>query len=600
MTNTISHLQSEVWQHVNKQLVKKAISEFTHELILKPKAIKAIDEAWYLYEISSDNNVFTYQFEAKQCYLEHWVVNTESILKLDAEDNEQPINALYFITEFKTTLGIPDEFLGTYLEEITSTLSGAAFKCQHEKFTAKDLVEGTFQDIEHAMSEGHPCFVANNGRIGFNANDYQIYTPEANTDFKLLWIAAHKRYGTFTAVKNYDYNTFIQRELGDEKLHEFYSVLKDNNLAADDYLFMPVHPWQWTNKIIHVFASDIAINNIVLLGESDDYFSSQQSIRTLFNKTDSRKPYTKTALSILNMGFMRGLSPYYMQSTPHITTWIHNLLKDDTYLKANGFAMLDEVATVGYHNHYYETLGKTNPHNKMLSALWRESPFNKITPNQKVFTMAAFLHIDTNNNAFVAELIHASPYDTRTWLQRYLKAYLSPLIHCFYHYELVFMPHGENIIMVMEDHTPVHILMKDITEEVIVFNETMHLPEHADRLFTKTSDTMKILSIFTDVFDCFFRFLGAILEEQLKFSEDDFWRLVAECILDYQHAHPELAASYERYDVFVDEFDRCCLNRLQLGNTKQMLNLADPIDSLKLEGVLKNPIAKYKNIMALT
>ena len=45
-------------------------------------------------------------------------------------------------------------------------------------------------------------------------------------------------------------------------------------------------------------------------------------------------------------------------------------------------------------------------------------------------------------------------------------------------------------------------------------------------------------------------------------------------------------------------FDRCCLNRLQLKNTKQMLDLAEPIESLQLKGVLKNPVAKYAKIMA--
>lgn len=291
---------------------------------------------------------------------------------------------------------------------------------------------------------------------------------------------------------------------------------------------------------------------------------------------------------------MRGLSPYYMQSTPHITQWITDLLADDTYLKNNGFTMLGEVATVGYHNHYYEVLGKTHPHNKMLSALWRESPFTKISSNQRVLTMAALLHVDYQDNSLLTSLIEASPYDTSTWVQRYLKAYLVPLLHCFYKYDFVFMPHGENVIMVMEDRLPVGILMKDITEEVIVFNAETELPEHVDRLYVQTSDAMKVLAIFTDVFDSFFRFMAAILQEHLEFPEHTFWELVATCIYYYQEKHPEFKDKYARFDLFVKEFDRCCLNRLQLSNTKQMLNLADPIDSLKLVGVLQNPLALFR------
>lgn len=593
MTNNIAHLQPKVWSFVNRQLIKKAISEFSHELILTPEFIlEETDGCIYL--ITSDNNEFTYQFKAKKYALDHWLVDEKSIIKKNNISNEVYLDALHFITEFQNTLGIPDEFLATYLEEITSTLSGAAYKYVNEKFSANELAEKTFQEIEHAMTEGHPCFVANNGRIGFNIKDYQKYAPESNQSFKLLWIAAHKKYATYTAVKNYEYEKLLESELGKEKLASFKEVVKKQNVATENYIFMPVHPWQWKNKIVAVFGADIAQKNIILVGESDDEFSAQQSIRTLFNASHPEKLYTKTALSILNMGFMRGLSPYYMQSTPHITQWITDLLADDIYLQNNGFTMLGEVATAGYHNHYYETLGKTNPHNKMLSALWRESPFTKISSNQRVFTMAALLHIDYQDKSLLAALIEISPYNTTTWIQRYLKAYLAPLLHCFYKYEFVFMPHGENLILVLEENTPVHVLMKDITEEVIVFNETMYLPEHAKRLFVKTSDKMKVLSIFTDVFDCFFRFMAQQLDCYSSFSEDNFWQLVADCVYEYQEQHPEFSEKYKQYDLFVKEFDRCCLNRLQLSNTKQMLSLANPIESLKLEGVLKNPLARFK------
>lgn len=599
-SKNITYLQPENWQFVNRQLIKKAISEFSHELILQPIFIKEEANGFASYSIETDSKDFTYQFKAKKFLLDHWLVSSDSIVKLNETPEEVSLDALHFITEFKETLGIPNQFLATYLEEITSTLSGAAYKYKNQQFSATELALQSFQDIEHGMTEGHPCFVANNGRIGFNNNDYQSYAPETNQPFKILWIAVHKKYATFTSVEGFEYDVLLEKELGDLKVAAFYQQLTNVKKNIEDYLFMPVHPWQWINKIIPVFGADIAQQNIVLLGESEDDFSAQQSIRTLFNISNPEKLYTKTALSILNMGFMRGLSPYYMQSTPPITKWITNLLAEDSYLKANGFTMLGEVATIGYHNHYYEVLGKTNPHNKMLSTLWRESPFTKITQKQRVLTMAAFLHEDYQGNSMVASLIKASPYDVTTWVQHYLEAYLAPLLHCFYKYEFVFMPHGENLILVLEDHTPAYSLMKDITEEVIVFNEEMHLPEHVDRLFAKTSDDMKVLSIFTDVFDCFFRFLGQQLDVHTNLSETSFWQLVADCVHEYQEKNPEFSDKFKRYDLFVDEFDRCCLNRLQLGNTKQMLSLADPIESLKLEGTLVNPLAKFRKDILIT
>jgi len=597
LEKTCSHLSTNAWKITNRALVGKAISEFAHELLLIPE-LKQCDNNKSYYQLVTDSSEFTYQFEAQKQALDHWAIDLKTIVKKKGEINKT-VDALLFILEFKKALEIPESMLPTYLEEISSTISGAIYKYKNEQFTAKELTKADFQEVELAMTEGHPCFVANNGRIGFNAKEYLQYAPEANNPFQLIWLAGHKKKTTFSTIEGLTYNTLIHQEIGINTIAKFHKKLDALGLDFTSYIFIPIHPWQWYNKLVHIFAADIAKQDLVFLGLGGDLYSAQQSIRTLYNKSNPNKFYTKTALSILNMGFMRGLSPYYMQSTPAITQWITKLVENDSYLKKLGFTMLGEIATVGYRNQYFESLGKSNALNKMLSALWRESPHSKVTNDQKLMTMASFLHIDSQGNSFLKELIKASSYTVKNWVNKYLEAYLKPLLHCFYTYEMVFMPHGENLIMVMKNHTPVKVLMKDITEEVIVFNKDLKLPEQVQRLYTKTTDKMKVLAIFTDIFDCFFRFMSSILSEHLDYNQADFWELVATNIYEYQAEHPQLADKFKQYDLFISKFDRCCLNRLQLRNTKQMLDLADPIESLQLVGTLQNPLAKYGKLWKL-
>ena len=91
-------------------------------------------------------------------------------------------------------------------------------------------------------------------------------------------------------------------------------------------------------------------------------------------------------------------------------------------------------------------------------------------------TMAALLHVDPQGRALLPELIQASGLDAGTWLERYVDAYLTPLIHCFYAHDLVFMPHGENVILVIQDGVPVRAFMKDIAEESSILNPQVRLP----------------------------------------------------------------------------------------------------------------------------
>lgn len=331
------------------------------------------------------------------------------------------------------------------------------------------------------------------------------------------------------------------------------------------------------------------------LGQGKDAYRAQQSIRTFFNTSQPDRHYVKTALSILNMGFMRGLSPEYMRTTPAINQWLHDLIEGDEYLQATGFSILREVATVGYRNPLFEEAAdKYSPYRKMLAALWRESPVPKLQPGQRLMTMASLLHIDRDGTALLPALIRSAGVDIDTWLRAYLGCYMSPLLHCFYRHDLVFMPHGENLILVLEDNLPVRMIMKDIAEEAAVMNTEMQLPEDVQRLAVAVPEELKVLSIFTDLFDCIFRYLAAILAEHAGYPEEAFWQRVAECIGDYQQAHPDLEAKFRRHNLFAPEFVRSCLNRLQLSNNRQMIDLADPAANLKFAGTLKNPVACYR------
>ncbi|MEV6416518.1 IucA/IucC family siderophore biosynthesis protein [Kribbella sp. NPDC051718] len=580
---TTTHLQPDTWAVANRALVRKALAEFTHERLFEPAT------SGDGYTVANDAS--SYYFEADLYPLNHWEVDASSITRTRA-GVDAPIDALDFITEFHERLGIGTEMLPVYLEEISSTLASSAYKLAKDDLTAADLAGADFQTTESAMTEGHPCFVANNGRLGFGVEDYRAFAPEAGAAVRLVWIAVRRDRSTVSHSKTINYDDLLRDELGTPVLQRFSERIRAVGGDPADYHLMPLHPWQWENKTTITFAADIAQRHIVFLGTSDDEYQAQQSIRTFFNRTQPSRNYVKTALSVLNMGFMRGLSPAYMAKTPAINDWVYDLVENDAILKRYGFSVLREIAAVGYHNRYYEAA--TSPgsaYRKMLSALWRESPVPTLAPGERLATMASLLHVDRHGSSLAGALIKSSGLSAREWLRSYLDAYLVPLLHCFYAYELVFMPHGENLILVLRDGVPVRVLMKDIAEEIAVLGTSTALPEEIERVrVTNVPDDEKLLSIFTDVFDCIFRFLSPLLAGE-GLSPEEFWAVVASAVRDYQEATPELAAAFAKYDLFSPEFALSCLNRLQLKNNQSMVDLADMAGSLQFVGTLRNPLA---------
>jgi siderophore synthetase component len=443
------------------------------------------------------------------------------------------------------------------------------------------------------MTEGHPGFVANNGRLGFGLADYRAFAPEAGAPVHLEWIAVHRDKAVFTAADGLLYRNHLDAELGAPAVEYFDAELRALGLDPAHYLLMPVHPWQWDNKLAVTFAAELAQQRIVHLGIGADSYQAQQSIRTFFNTVSPEKCYVKTAVSVLNMGFMRGLSPEYMKATPAINDWLSNLVCGDATLQKSGLKLIREVAAIGYHNGHYEAAAaKESPYRKMLSALWRESPLPLLAEGQQLATMASLLHVDAAGKPVVSALIERSGLEPADWLRRYFEAYLVPLVHCFYAYELAFMPHGENVILILSDGVPVNAVMKDIAEEIVVMGDRLELPEEVARIQAKIPDEEKVLAIFTDVFDCFFRFLSALLEEDGQLGGEEFWRTAAEVLRTYQGEHPGLAQQFARHDLFAEDFPRSCLNRLQLRNNQQMLDLTDPSGGLQMAGRLLNPLAR--------
>ncbi|WPW19424.1 IucA/IucC family protein [Streptomyces sp. HNS054] len=588
LSDAVAHLSPHRWARANRLLIRKALAEFAHERLVTPEP--AGDGR---YVVRSDDGETRYTFTAKLRGLDHWQVDAGSITR-HRDGAELELAALDFFIELQKSLGLSDEILPVYLEEISSTLSGTCYKLTKPEVTSAELVDAGFQAIETGMTEGHPCFVANNGRLGFGVHEYRRYAPEAANPVRLVWLAAHRSRAAFTAGVGIEYESFVRQELGEETVDRFHDVLRAQDLDPADYLLVPVHPWQWWNKLSVTFAAEVARRHLVLLGEGDDEYLAQQSIRTFFNRSHPEKHYVKTALSVLNMGFMRGLSAAYMEATPAINDWLARLIDNDPVLRSTGLSIIRERAAVGYrHLEYEQATDRYSPYRKMLAALWRESPVASLEDGESLATMASLVHVDHEGRSFAAALIERSGLTPAEWLRRYLRAYYVPLLHSFYAYDLVYMPHGENVILVLEDGAVKRAVYKDIAEEIAVMDPDAVLPPEVSRIRVEVPDDTKLLSIFTDVFDCFFRFLAANLAEEGVLDEDGFWRAVAEVTREYQASVPELTDKFARYDLFAPEFALSCLNRLQLRDNKQMVDLADPSGALQLVGTLRNPLAAF-------
>ncbi|MET9495163.1 IucA/IucC family protein [Streptomyces sp. NPDC006552] len=477
---------------------------------------------------------------------------------------------LAFLLRTKHLIGLDGTTFGHLIRELSVTLAADAH-LDHTALSAPQLADLGYAELEGHQT-GHPWIVLNKGRLGFSATDASRWAPEARRPTSLPWIAVHTSLATYRGAAGLETaDSLYSRELDVPARQLFAECLRAKGLDPAAYLYLPVHPWQWDDIVLPLFAQSVATNAIVPLPTDGDLRLPQQSIRTFLNTSHPARHTVKLPLSVLNTLVWRGLPTERTLAAPAVTTWMHALRDGDGFLRDEcGVILLGEVASVAVQHPMYSGLDEVPyQYKELLGAIWREPVVRYLAPGERARTLASLLLVDPHGRAFTAELVTRSGLDAKTWLRRLFAALLPPLLRFLYRYGTVFSPHGENAIVVFDEQdVPVRLAVKDFVDDVNV--SSTPLPEHdsmpqdvRDVLLTESPDFLTQF-IHSGLFVGVFRYLAPLCEAQLRVPEAEFWSLVRAEILRHHARFPELKERYEMFDLLTPRIERLCLNRNRL------------------------------------
>ncbi|MEU7027629.1 IucA/IucC family siderophore biosynthesis protein [Streptomyces sp. NPDC046275] len=564
-------LTAQAWERAGARLLAKTVAEFAYEGILRPRPVDPAPDGPRpevpgregRYALVLDDGA-ELAFTARRGAYDSWRITPGSVT-LDGRPATDPLD---FLVRARRLLGLDGATLGHLIRELTTTLA-ADTRLDHTALPAARLAELGYAELEGHQT-GHPWLVLNKGRIGFSAADAARWAPEARRPARLPWIAVSTRLAAYRGVAGLDTpERLYERELDPEVRAAFHGVLRERGLDPDGYLLLPVHPWQWDEVLLPLYAPAVAAGTVVPLPADGDLRLPQQSIRTFLNVSRPERHTVKLPLSVLNTLVWRGLPTERTLAAPAVTAWVLGLRDADPFLREEcGVILLGEVASVTVEHPLYDRLPEVPyQYKELLGAIWRE-PL-RLPPGERARTLASLLHTDPAGRAFAAELVERSGLAPRAWLQRLFAALLPPLLHFLYRYGTVFSPHGENAIVVYDEQdVPVRLAIKDFVDDVNI--SAVPLPEHAGMpedvravLLTEEPDFLTQF-IHSGLFVGVFRYLAPLFEEQLDVPEEEFWTLVRAEILRHQGRFPELKERFELFDLLVPRIERLCLNRNRL------------------------------------
>lgn len=490
-------------------------------------------------------------------------INSEILRKTVDQEIEAPSIAL-FLAETAQLFEPNQEKLSIFIAELNNTV---AKDCAAHHFNSSISLDQlrTYDDFESAVIDGHryhPCYKS---RIGFDLLDNCTYGHDFHPSVNLFWIALRKSMACTYASQSIDFEKLIHEEIGEKVFNEFREHIVNNNEQAEDYVFVPVHPWQWREKIQLEYVDEIACNDLIPLGFHPDDYRPQQSTRTLSNQTKQNAYTVKLALSIVNTSADRLLSPHNVANSAPVSDWLNEILQEDDFLKDElDFSFIREVAGVhDNRSHLPQTLKQRRF--GMIGAIWRESIYMHLRPGEFAIPATALCFVDAKGQALADNWIEN--YGLHPWVSKLLEVFLTPFVHLTYAHGIGFEAHAQNTILIFHDGLPLRVAVRDLPGGIRFDRSYLQYPELCPSLddapgFRLRPGQRSVLDataqevvwyLHDSIFFVHVAEISHFLHSRYGLPETTFWKMAADAILKYQEKFPELHQRFKAFDLFKPE-----------------------------------------------
>ncbi|KXZ69575.1 IucA/IucC family protein [Acinetobacter venetianus] len=585
--------QSEQSKEVEQRVIKQLLQALIFEEII---AADHDGEKFIVQVQDRQQKMVQYKAPGQRQYSYNLVrlARDQDVLRQEAHGKQQPARLNQVIDEILRSITdaakVEDfifELKRTYIHDLQSQVCFENY--------ALPAIQYPYDILESYLMDGHPYHPCYKSRVGFSLQDNVRYGVEFAQPMALVWLAIHKDIVAENHSSSIDTKEFFKAQLNSQDLIQFQQKLESRVKESADYVWIPVHPWQWENHLISIFAEEIADQKIMYLGHSHDRYLAQQSLRTVTNLQHPEKPYIKLSMSLTNTSSSRVLAKHTVMNGPIITDWLQALIDQSETAKKLDFAVLREVYGLSVDftrlpaSHAKQAYGT-------IGCLWRESVHQYLREGEDAIPLNGVSHIQKDGQALIAPWIQQ--YGMEQWTRQLLKAVITPLIHLLFAEGIATESHGQNIILVHEKGWPTRVLLKDFHDGVRYSPAHLAHPELApelDQLPPEHAKTNSMSFILTDDLDgirdfsCACLFFVALtdiaifLNQTYAVAEQNFWQWAADVIQEYQQQHPEHTERYQIFDVFADKLRIESLTKRRLfGDGRIQIKFVD------------NPLAPFK------
>ncbi|WP_166704550.1 IucA/IucC family protein [Bacillus albus] len=557
---TLKALESEDYILVRRRVLRQLVESLIYEGIITPVRIESKEQILFLIQgLNEDDKSVTYECYGRE-RMTFGRISIDSLIVRVQEEKQEIQSVSQFLEEVFRVVNVEQTKLDSFIHELEQTIFKDTI-AQYERYNKVKYTQKSYDDFESHLVDGHPYHPSYKARIGFQYRDNFQYGYEFMRPIKLIWIAAHKKYATVGYKNEVIYDNILKSEVDEPTLELYMERIHSAGCDPKQYVFIPVHPWQWENFIIPNYADHIQDKNIIYVGKSADNYCAQQSMRTLRNITNPKRPYVKLSLNILNTSTLRTLKPYSVASAPAISNWLSDIVSRDSYLRDESrVILLKEFSSVTYDENKKATYGS-------LGCIWRESIHNYLDEQEDAVPFNGLYAKEKNGTPVIDTWLNK--YGIESWLRLLIQKAIIPVIHLVVEHGIALESHGQNMILVHKEGLPVRIALKDFHEGLEFYRpflkEMNNCPDFTKMHKAYTNGKMndffemdRIECLQEMVLDALFLFnvgeLAFVLADEYEWKEESFWMIVFEEIENHFRKYPHLKDRFESIQLYTPTF----------------------------------------------
>lgn len=326
-----------------------------------------------------------------------------------------------------------------------------------------NLIPQELSDYSHKfekfVSNGPPYYPFPKSKVGFSFRDIFDFSAEFQPKVLLMLVAAHRSViGIATNIEDFNYNNWFSQHYFKEWSH-WVHALHRKGMSQEDYIPIPVHPWQFTHHVERIFVDLIENKILVPLGVKLEV-SPTASLRTVLSMRNLSAPYMKLPVSIKATSSIRVSSTNIVKTVPVLSGLVARIVTSESSISEKLNIMREDIGL------YLNITDKNKA--EYLTVTFRENVVACCLRGKEIAVVVAalFEKLSATNTSLFIHIMRFAGYTTLKGAVQYFTKYVDLVIGSYLDLYLIYgislEGHQQNTLAVFENGHIKRFIAKDL------------------------------------------------------------------------------------------------------------------------------------------